>query len=263
MKQINEINNLDLSKFVWGKDIPREREIKNEDIIQNVLQPNSTSAFYGLPKNGKSFVLLSLLTAVAYGLPKWNDFKVKKGKCLYLCGEGYGGVINRIRAIEEKNNLMPNNELLIYPKNFFFTSASIDSLTENLSKKHFKPDLIVIDTATRYFCGNPNDTFDAVYYMDLCNMLATKYQCAVVNVMHAGKDKNSSSIMGNTAFTAMHDNVYRVSLNKGVIEIEQTCSKDSPLKTNLFFKMENVVLQDAVQFDGSKVQTCVISPLES
>lgn len=67
-------------------------------LIKHILPERGAYQFYGGSGDGKTFVVLDMMLALCRGVD-WNGYKVKKRcKVVYVCAEGQGGFISRLRA---------------------------------------------------------------------------------------------------------------------------------------------------------------------
>jgi hypothetical protein len=130
--------------------------------IKPIVPRYGVTLLFGEAKTGKkTFVVLSMACAIAAGIA-WCGFPTTKGKVLYICGEGFFGVLRRVKAWEILHGVETgdNLRLLRVPINFFDKPDVMNALTA-LKMQGFDPDWVVIDTLARSMSGGKeNETAD-------------------------------------------------------------------------------------------------------
>jgi hypothetical protein len=122
--------------------------------IKPIVPRYGVTLLFGEPKTGKkTFVGLSMACAIAAGIA-WCGFPTIKGKVLYICGEGFFGVLRRVKAWEKLHGVEigDNLRLLRVPINFF-DKPDVDNALMALKMQGFEPDFVVIDTLARSMSG--------------------------------------------------------------------------------------------------------------
>src|SRR5262249_22835595 len=109
--------------------------------IKPIVPRYGVTLLFGEPKTGKkTFVGLSMACAIAAGIA-WCGFPTIKGKVLYICGEGFFGVLRRVKAWEKLHGVETgdNLRLLRVPINFF-EKADFENALMALKVQGFEPD---------------------------------------------------------------------------------------------------------------------------
>lgn len=176
-------------------------------IVDKVL-PQGFHIFSGVPKVGKSWLLLSLCLQVAKGEKFWN-YQTEKGTVLYLC-------------LEDNNNRLQDRLTEITdtaPPTLHF-AVNAHSLTENLSEQlelfitdHPDTLLIVIDTLQRIRDGAKDSNMYAQDYKDISALksIADKHRIAIIGVQHLRKQFDNDPhqmISGSTGLVGAADGSY-------------------------------------------------------
>ena len=182
-------------KTVSGKELLKMDLPPLRFVVENFI-PQGLHIFAGLPKVGKSWLLLLLCLKVAQGQPFWN-YQTEKGTVLYLCLEDS---LNRMQMrLSEITEDAPDN---------IHFAIMANSLSEGLLKQidmfleeHPDTNLIVIDTLQKV----RDSVGEANYY-------AGDYKgIAIVAVQHRRKQRSEDphmSISGSTGMTGAADGSY-------------------------------------------------------
>ena len=178
-------------------------------MIDKVLPVGSFSALFGPPGSFKSFIALDIAEAIATGRTWMGNEVTEPGAVLYLCGEGFGGVGARIKAIKQHHGTEDGAPIYVIRHQLNLRSSVEDFnalmiAVENLVTElgiDFK--LIIIDTLARAFGGgNENDSSDMGSFISSCGRIQQIVQdCALMILHHSGKDaakglRGHSSLLG-------------------------------------------------------------------
>src|SRR6202041_2856933 len=89
-------------------------------LLKGLISAAEISLWVGLPKSGKSFLLLYVSYMMSLGRSVFGR-RVKPTKVVYVAAEGEGGIAKRIRALRNKYD--PS-------ENFHFIAQPIDLLRD-------------------------------------------------------------------------------------------------------------------------------------
>ena len=169
--------------------------------------PQGLHIVAGLPKAGKSWLLLLLCLKVSKGEPFWN-YTTEKGTVLYLCLEDS---FNRIqqRLGDLTDEAPPNLHFAI------MASSLAEGLTEQIEMfitEHQDTNLIVIDTLQKVRDA-PGDSYYASDYKDIGTLKAIADQkgITILCVQHLRKQHDSDPhlmVSGSTGLTGAADGSY-------------------------------------------------------
>lgn len=160
------------------KDIP-----SIQFIVDKLLAPG----FYilaGLPKIGKSWLLLMLCIKVAMGLPLWN-YPTRQGRVLYLCLED-----QEARIQERVEELTADGApMLEFATKALTLSTGLLFQLESFIQDYPDTKLIVIDTLPKVRDSDGEGNIYATDYRDIgaLKALADKYGVAIIAVQHLRK----------------------------------------------------------------------------
>jgi hypothetical protein len=240
-----------------GKQIAIEHwdSIQDEPVkwlIDKVLPVGSFSALFGPPGSFKSFIALDIAEAIATGRPWMGNEVTEAGACLYICGEGFGGVGARIKACKQHHQTEDGAPIYVIRHQLNLRSSIEDFNALMLAVEilvqqtgiNFK--LIIIDTLARAFGGgNENDSSDMGAFITSCGHIQKIIQdCALMILHHSGKDatkglRGHSSLLG-AVDTELELLRFEDSM-KGLIHISK--QKDGEDNTRIGFEMVSVELQ--------------------
>ena len=239
---------------------PKQINIEHWDSIQDepvkwmidkVLPVGSFSALFGPPGSFKSFIALDIAEAIATGRTWMGNEVSEPGAVLYLCGEGFGGVGARIKAIKQHHGTEDGAPIYVIRHQLNLRSSVEDFnalmiAVENLITElgiDFK--LIIIDTLARAFGGgNENDSSDMGSFISSCGRIQQIVQdCALMILHHSGKDatkglRGHSSLLG-AVDTELELIRFEDSM-KGIIRTAK--QKDGEDGTRIGFEMVSVEL---------------------
>ena len=233
----------------WRKEhVPQKWLIKGY-----VPEGVGTSMIFGPSGCGKTFITLDMMLCIATGT-EWHGHKTKTAPVLYLCGEGYEGISNRIMAWafdhgytedDVDNGLFDNFYLVKWPvdmHNPLEMRPYIDQLKKY--KDHFK--LVTTDTLNRFFSGDENKADDIHALLDevqeISNALGGVHFLIVHHTGIASEKENRAR--GNPALKGAMQVELMVLRNPdtGQIMLRQTKQKDMEMMPEKFFTLTKVNL---------------------
>ena len=226
-----------------------------EWLIDGVLVAGSFSALYGPPGSFKSFMALDIAEAIATGR-SWMGREVKQtGAVLMLCGEGFGGVGARIKAIKLHHQTEDGAPIYVVRHQLNLRSSQEDfnalmlavvTLVEETGVE-FK--LAIVDTLARAFGGgNENDSGEMMGFVVSMGKIQEFLKCALMVLHHSGKNaalgmRGSSSLLG--AVDSELELLRFEDQMKGILTI--TKQKDGEQGTRFGFEMVEVEIKPLVK----------------
>jgi hypothetical protein len=151
---------------------------------------------------------LDIAEAIATGRT-WMGKEVKKqGAVLYICGEGFGGVGARIKAIKIHHQTENGAPIYIVRHQLNLRSSAEDfnalmmAVVQLVEQTGMEFTLAIVDTLARAFGGgNENDTADMMAFVVSMGKIQEFLSCALMVLHHSGKDiakgmRGSSSLLG-------------------------------------------------------------------
>lgn len=230
-------------------------------LVENLFQTGTVGFVVGDSKDFKTFLMIYLSYCVALGINA-GPLRVKKGRVLYICGEGEGSFPKRLKAIERSFHLEVGANLITVPRPVALMSDIEREKLESLVQQ-FEPSLVVIDTFSQSGIGVDENRAESVaQYINHCTSIAKKYSTTVINVHHRNKD---GGFRGSSALLANVDFVLETSRDKSVdsgfaTKLSVTKSKDSSTDVAYRFSLQAVPLNVKDNF-GKEISTLVVDDI--
>jgi hypothetical protein len=207
----------ELSVTAEPKGIPRQADILRlcaqhgsdldslpvpEWLIDDILPAGVVAALYGQPGIGKSFVATAWTLSIASG-SSWQGRCVRKGKVLYVAGEGSFGLAQRRRAWIQHEQINPFEGDTWLPRTInLLDSGWTEALIE--FAQHLNPGLIIIDTVARAMQGgDENSSKDMGALIASADALCFATGATVLLVHHT--PRNGTNLRGHTSLEGALD----------------------------------------------------------
>ena len=221
-------------------------------LINDILEQGALIGLVGASGCGKSFLAIDMACSIASGAD-FHSRRVKKGKVLYIAGEGQRGITARVEAWCRSNNIEVSQLDLHISTNAvpMHDNGTIDQI---LREAHLLSDvtLIIIDTLARTFGGhNENSTQDMNHFITNCDMLKNNERSVMI-VHHSGH--NGERARGNSAFYAALDAEIFLRKTKNDVTASCTKMKDAPDFDDLNFLLTPLDLE----VEGTEFQSCYL-----
>jgi hypothetical protein len=214
-------------------------------LIEGVLPPGLIELF-GPPNAGKTFVALSLVTAISLA-PEWLGHAVlSPGQCVYGVGEGHGRFPRRLHALRTSYGLQdtePSGVLylreplsLLRPDD---VTGFVDSVRAALPAGA-APRLVGFDPLAAYMPGgDENSARDMSAVAAALHRVRTELGTNVLVCHHTGWG-NTERERGHSALRGAVDVCYSVKLEDGTITLECVKSRDGTLPAPLHLTLRPV-----------------------
>ena len=210
------------------------REMENMDppewVVEGLLQTLSLAIFYGLPKSGKTFILLSLCLHIAAGVP-WFGRKVKQGAVVYVVGEGAGGLQLRTRTMRQQYGFPDDIPFYVIPHALHFGDPKlpgelIAEIREIVGDQPIA--MVVLDTVARMMLGaDENSSQDMGRFVAASDTIKETLRTQVTGAHHAGKEIERG-LRGSSALRGALDTCVRVErADNGPVTMTVVDQKDS------------------------------------
>lgn len=216
-------------------------------LIKGVLEQGAFGAVVGPSGSGKSLVALAMAACVATG----KDFygrSVAQGLAIYLCAEGYHGVLRRLLGWSKHFEISLEAAPLFVSR----TGARLDRaedaglvrvrIRETVEQYGQPPALIIIDTLARNFAGDENSAADMGAFIRNLEVMGQEWGSTVLVVHHTGKDARQGA-RGSTALRGALDAEYSIMKDVGDnVVLRSEKMKDAAPPLPISFEMESVEL---------------------
>ncbi len=170
-------------------------------LIKGVMQKNELGLIFGPSGERKSFVALDMALHVSNGA-EWQGHRVKtKATVLYLAGEGFQGISNRLIAASKYHNLSIDNIFISELPGDLLDDDSVDRIA-NAIESFNEPVWLIVDTLHRNFGhGDENSSKDMGKMLSNIDTKLRTTGATITIVHHTGhgnqnRERGSSSLMG-------------------------------------------------------------------
>jgi len=222
-------------------------------VIKNLLERGSNTLLFGESGACKSLIAMDWAFCIGNGIA-WHGHKTKKGTVVVIAGEGHRGLAMRMQALKQKYNMNPDN--------IYFSTKSVNLLDTDAVMRVASildglgldepPCAIFIDTMHRNMHGDENSSEDMAIFLANMELLAKKYNAAIVPVHHSGHgDKGRAR--GSSAIKAGMDAEFCMT-KKSKMEVTLSCtkSKDFSAGNNMDFRIKVIDLDGDCFFDDDE-----------
>ena len=184
-----ECQNDDLPDFTKLSDVIDNPPELAPELIKGILRNNHIMLVQAASKAGKSFSLLELSFAIAYG-EKWLGFDCKKGKVLYVNFE-LDAAECFDRMIKIKNKKCLNNDCIdnLTVWNLRGKTEPLDMLVSKIIRRCKNEDFstIVIDPIYKIMQGAENEAGDIGRMFNNFDKICNELNCSVIICHHHSK----------------------------------------------------------------------------
>lgn len=227
-------------------------------LIKGLLPEKGTYQFYGGSGDGKTFAVLDMMIALCRGV-SWNGLRVmKKCRVVYICAEGAGGFITRLKAIAHKYKIdLSNLDFGVIADTPSFRTMDDVKIVQNKIKEFGVVDIVIIDTFAQVTAGgDENSGKDMGLALKHIDILRASLDCAVGIVHHAGKDVNKGS-RGWSGIKAVLDAQFLIYRKDGKRFFWVDKLKDGIDSYGWEFELESQPLY--IDADGDMVTSCAVN----
>lgn len=231
-------------------------------LVKHWLPENSMIMVHGPSGGGKTFTVLDWCMSLASGLGEWFGYKTKTANIIYLAGEGHYGLKARITAWKQEKKV--NNLKMWVSKDGcdLNTPDGYMKVINNLRTISEKPDLIVVDTLHRFLAGDENSSQDAKTMLDACAGLMRDFECSVLLVHHTGvSDEAQHRARGSSAWKGALDAEFSVLPGRDDNPMQIICRKmkDAEMPQTIYASLKRVEVIGWFDEDGEQVTSAVLS----
>ena len=185
-----------------------------EWIVNGIFPADAMVTVYGPPGSTKSFFALDIACCIASG-KDFNGEPVKKGKVIYVIGEGLRGFKMRIEAWKlaypDADVEALNKNLIIIPRAVMLLDTMEAGMLVNTAEMiNETGDLkaFIIDTWARSITGgDENSSKDAGIAINVCETVRAKTGASPIIIHHSGvegtRERGSTALRGATDTSIM------------------------------------------------------------
>ena len=230
-------------------------------LVKNWIQAEGLHMMFGPSGVGKSFVALDIACSIASEkIAAWNGQRLRHGPVVYLAGEGYLGLKQRIVGWAAKKGIEELDICLSEEARDLNTPDGLRDTVQEIRELDLRPVFIVVDTLHRFMAGDENKAVDVKTMLDACATLAREFGCAVLLVHHTGVAQDAQDrARGSSAWRGAMD-IELMVRGDGMehIMLSQTKNKDAERQPVMGFEMVSVDVPGWFDEDGGQVTTKVL-----
>jgi hypothetical protein len=240
-------------------------DFEEEWLVKHILPGCGVAAIYGKPGSYKSFVLFSLMLAVALGRP-WAARRVAKGHAVYIGAEGSKGLRKRKAGCVKAMADLPADvdfHLISASPNLGTEECDLPALIKAIEDElgGAKPAVIGIDTVSKAIgAADENGAGMAAFVLN-CEALSKHFGCLVIGVHHVGLgDEAQKRMRGHSSFHGGVDAQIlceRPADTKYISKLTIQKEKDAEDGFCLEARLSRVVL--GYDRDGDEISTLIVT----
>jgi hypothetical protein len=237
-------------------------QLSRNYLVKGWLGEGQMSVIYGPSNVGKSFFALDMSWHVSCS-ETWNGHKVIGGSVLYLATEGGMAFHNRVVALSKQYPDHKDVKLAVRPAPVNLLDGEIDmvvleKLCREVSRRHGKVKLIVVDTLSRSMAGgNENSPEDMTRFIGNCDKMRNMTGAHVAIVHHSGKDK-AAGARGHSSLRAATDTEIELDYDENTGMRTAKATKQRDMETGALFSFKLNVVDLGKDEDGDVVTTCTV-----
>jgi hypothetical protein len=235
-------------------------------LIKGWIQAEGLHMVFGPSGVGKSFSVIDMAASIACSeIDDWNGFKVKHGPVVYLAGEGFLGLKQRIVGWGAHKGVDDIPIFLSEEARDLNTSEGLRDTINEIRSYETAPCLIVVDTLNRFMFGDENKAQDTKTMLDACAALQREFKCAIILVHHTGVSQDAQDrARGSSAWRGAMDVEIQVKGDgDSYVTLNQTKNKDAERQKPLNFELVTTIVPGWIDEDGAQVTTRIIEISEA
>lgn len=227
-------------------------------LIKGILPEKGSYQFYGGSGDGKTFAVLDMMLALCRGVD-WNGHKtVKKGVVVYICAEGRGGFISRLKAYKKAHNLdrIPEGFWVIPDTPNFRTMEDVKAVATKINALGVPVDVVVTDTLAQVSAGaDENSVKDMSLVLKHFDALKELTDSAGGIVHHSGKNVERGA-RGTSALKAPLDAQFCISRTEEGRKFWVDKMKDGRDGFGYEFDLKSIAYDH--DKDGDIIDSCIV-----
>lgn len=175
--------------------------------VENYLEAEAVGVLYGDAAAYKTFTAIDMALSVCHGKAWLGTHRVEQGSVWIIAGEGLRGMQRRVAAWRKRNEIDHDDlgaGLFISGGSMPLDNPDTLELLLTHGDRNGWPKLIIIDTLSRNFSGDENDTGQVRGVLEHAAKLASVSKATVLILHHSKKEggqyRGSSTIKANVDF---------------------------------------------------------------
>lgn len=205
------------------------REFENNWLFDQYIEKGVTFLILGASNVGKSFLSVYLAMCAANNKAFYGQVPQNQGHVLYVCGEGFRGINNRVLALKKEYGMSDEKFIITTRSVMFLDSESVNQLVEDvksLKNNEINLSMIFIDTLNANFGdGDENSVADATKFMNRIKLLHDIYPDVSIGIVHHTGHNNPDRGRGSSAFIGTVETQFVIKEGIRPKEVIMLCSK--------------------------------------
>ena len=230
------------------------------------LAAGSLGAIVSAPGTGKTFVALSIASALALGADWLGHHIASRGPIVYAVGEGHAAFPLRLQALRAYHGLRdadPSGVLYLREPVSLLLSDAVAGLLASVrdALAGIPPRAFVFDPLASFMAGgDENSTQDMSLVVASLNRIRAETGAAVLVAHHTGW--NAERERGSTVLRAAMDAMFNLKADDGVLTLECTKLRDGVMPEPLRLQLRPVAGSCVVERStaSSETQAATLTP---
>jgi hypothetical protein len=248
------VNTIDTVSF---EDLMSENYTPNW-LVEGLIEKSDLGLIFGSSGGGKSFVVLEMCYCIAAGIP-FHGKNTKLGRVLYVCGEGYGGIQKRFKALHANHNGFLGGRLHLTRQSAALMDIESAKAVRNTMDILGGIDLVVVDTLHRNFgAGDENSSKDFAILLQNVDKCIKSSGATVIIIHHSGNDSNGRSRGSSSIRAAMDVEFEVIKTADDIVTMTNTKMKNFEPPMPMAFKFkpiaESVILESTEFVSKPKIK---------
>lgn len=231
-------------------------------VITDIVPAGGVVSLVGGSGVGKSFVAVDIACSIASGA-QWHGYDVEHaGSVVYVAAEGGGGIDKRVLAWAQAHGMddVPNLHMLLDAPiiDDQKDAALVAETLAELSRRIQSPvRMVILDTLNRVMQGEENSATAMAALMRGVEMIRQRLGCAVQIIHHTGHGEQQRARGSSAFFAALDSEITIKPIGTGVVELENTKSKDSEAFEPVRLKLDKVEIKGLFDRKGRPLSSLV------
>ena len=237
-------------------------------LVKGFVPRSGVGIMFGASQTYKSFILLSLLMAIAAKEERWGGALIKgHGAVVYVCAEGAGGIRNRIVALRQKLGIPPDADLP-----FFLIEARPRLGVDQGDKAELIAAIrkqvpegmpiaaVAVDTLSQCLGGGEENGSGSQIFVGNMTDIATAFGCVAIAVHHSGRADDERT-RGHSSLDGNPDFQWLVKRTDQGMTSRVTLAKMKDGDRAIAFDVHLAVIELGFDEDGDPITTLVVDDI--
>lgn len=237
-------------------------------LVKGFVPRSGVGIMFGASQTYKSFILLSLLMAIAANEKRWGEALIKgHGAVVYICAEGTGGIRNRIAAARKKLSIPHDADLP-----FFLIEARPRLGVDQGDKAELIAAIrkqvpagmpiaaVAVDTLSQCLGGGEENGSGSQIFVGNMTDIATAFGCVAIAVHHSGR-ADEDRTRGHSSLDGNPDFQWLVKRTDQAMTSRVTLAKMKDGDRTIAFDAHLTLIELGFDEDGDPITTLVVDDI--